>query len=188
MAASGALPLHSGTRGPRDWAADSAALAKPDLDPAMRPSHRASTGRRNQRKNTKVHFSFQDDTIEWATKKLMPLFRLRGAPKSLLDQEHFAEAVLRIAHPQLVALRSKDAFAKIPLDAITAALKLSPKELAAVQVEQVNPLDWLVKTVADESRWFMEPVDMRAVFIEKFPCADGKKHVNERSPGKEREK
>lgn len=132
--------------------------------------------------------TFPDDTIEMALEKLLPLFRLRGAPTNTVDRERFAAAVLRIAHPQLVALRCKDAFAKIPADVITAALKTPVAELDAIRVDQVNPLDWLIETVMDESRWFIEPVDMRLIFIERFPCADGKQTVNDRNTGKRLEK
>ena len=123
--------------------------------------------------------TFPDTTIDWALLKLLPLFRMRGAPKSVGDRELFAAAVLRIAHPKLVELRAADPFSVPTVESIDAAL--AADELDAVQVRGANPFEWLVTTVVDESRWFLEPVDLRAIFIERYPCADGKKAVNDRS-------
>ncbi len=176
-----------------------------------------------------MYLVFSEEVLDWAVQKLLPLFRLKGAPKSAGDRERYAGAVLRIAHPQLVFLRCLQAespFATIeealrlteeerkiitdsdadlaallvakarmpwvgnPLVAIppvliAAALRLPPSELDAIKIDRpglgrVNPFDWLVDAAADESRWFLEAIDLRLIFIERFPCADGRKHVQDR--------
>ncbi len=176
-----------------------------------------------------MHLTFSEEVIDWAVQKLLPLFRLKGAPKTTGDRERYAGAVLRIAHPQLVFLRClhwdasfdtieaalrltedekkilKDTdedlaelleaktrmpwvgnpLVHLPPALICAALRLPPAELDKIRIDRpglgkVNPLDWLVDAAVDECRWFMEAIELRLIFIERFPCADGKKHVQER--------
>lgn len=176
-----------------------------------------------------MHLVFTSEVLDWAVDKLLPLFRLKGAPRSDPDRERYAGAVLRIAHPQLVFLRClqsespwatieealrltdqeraiiKDSdevlaawltakarmpwvgnpLVPIPAALVAASLRLPPSELDKIKIERpglgrVNPLDWLVDAAVDESRWFLEAIDLRLIFIERFPCADGKKHVSDR--------
>lgn len=176
-----------------------------------------------------MHLTFTESVIDWAAQKLLPLYRLRGAPINEKDRNQYAASILRIAHPQLVFLRclqSESPFATIeaalrltedekkiiqdtdkdlavllaakarmpwvgnplvpiPSALILAALRLPAKELDTIKIERpglgkVNPFEWLVDAAVDESRWFLEAIDLRLIFDQRFPCADGKKHVTDR--------
>jgi len=126
--------------------------------------------------------SFPEETIEWAVSKLFPLLRMRGAPKSVSDREHYAAAVLRFAHPEIVRLRSRDRYAAIPEAEILEAAKMDPERLEQVTLKagslgEVNPMTWLVAAGLDQSRFFLEAVDLRVIFVERFPAADGIEYV-----------
>lgn len=64
---------------------------------------------------------------------------------------------------------------EIPSVFIKAALRLMPKELEEITVTEakIKPLDWLIDSALDSSRFFPEAVDLRALFAKKLPCADG---------------
>lgn len=128
--------------------------------------------------------TFPDETIDWARKKLQPLFRKRGAPETLGAQKSYAAAILRIAHPGLVALRVNLQDFQPTAEQIEEALIMTAEELSTVHFRTMgvvaNPFDWLVTLAEDESRFFIEPVDMRLLFLECYPCADGRKKVTVR--------
>lgn len=128
--------------------------------------------------------TFPPDAIDWACGKLKPLLRRRGAPTGRVEQEAYAASVLRIAHPALVELRVKYQDREIPEGKIAEALGAPKAALEKTRIAGENPLDWLVMTADDEALFFVEPVDLRGIFIEKYPCADGRTKFTPRG-GKE---
>lgn len=131
-----------------------------------------------------MYLEFPTTTLDWCAVKLSPLFRLRSSPKERRDREQFAAAVLRIAHPELVELRCLSPRRPLSDEVITAALLIPPKLLDGVKICRpglgvVNPLNWLIGHFVDTSRFFPEPIQMRFVFADKFPCADGQDDLGE---------
>lgn len=64
---------------------------------------------------------------------------------------------------------------EIPSVFVKAALRIPPSELEEITVTaaKIKPVDWLIDTALDSSRFFPEPIDLRAYFEKRLPCADG---------------
>lgn len=125
-----------------------------------------------------MYLEFPATTVDWCVGKLSPLFRLRSAPKTRADREHFAAAVLRIAHPELVELRCLSPRMVLEEKNVAAALLVPVTLLEGVRINRpgigtVNPLNWLICHFIDTAIFFPESVVMRRAFADKFPCADG---------------
>ncbi len=125
-----------------------------------------------------MYLEFPGDTVDWCEYKLSPLFGMRSAPKSKYEREHYAAAILRIAHPELVELRCLSPRKALKEEIVIAALAIPPKLLEAVRIQRpklgsVNPLNWIIGICSDTARFCPAPIEMRIKFVESFPCADG---------------
>ena len=125
-----------------------------------------------------MYLEFPEEAVDWCVKKLAPLLGLRSAPKSMYEKEHYAAAILRIAHPEIVELRCLSPRTALKEEIVIAALAIRPKLLEGVRIQRpklgsVNPLNWLINVCSDTARFCPAPIEMRIKFVDHFPCADG---------------
>lgn len=124
---------------------------------------------------------FSESAVEWAMEKLTPLASCRNAPiGNPTALTAHAKALLRIAHPVIVAARVRYAVrdAKHPREYVPteADLAATAAECEAVQLlhngSQVNPVDWLIDKALDTEEFYPPPPRLRALF-KYWPTADG---------------
>lgn len=110
--------------------------------------------------------------------RLMDVLRVTDSEISALSAENPALfSALTERKPPTDWIRNPSG--QIPSVFIKAALRLEPKELEEITVTaaKIKPLDWLIDTALDNARFFPEPVDLRALFAKKLPCADGEEYA-----------
>jgi hypothetical protein len=119
---------------------------------------------------------FDDKTIIWGMKYLNLMKHKRGFPELISGIEAETGALLRIAHPVLVKARwdwnikgnTPDEFCP-KLDMVNP----DPKDLDAAKINDVHPMEWLAQYALDNFQFFPAAVELRRIFQEKFPTADG---------------
>ena len=121
--------------------------------------------------------TFSESAVTWAMEKLLALGSCRNAPTQFPAMEAHAKALLRIAHPVIVQHRIKWAQEKQlhpdTYEVTDEDLAASGDALQAVGIDGVNPVDWLIERAVDESDFYPNPPQMRAMFT-RWPCADSK--------------
>jgi hypothetical protein len=107
---------------------------------------------------------------------------LKGFPALDVGVEAVAGALLRIAHPVIVEARLDWAIKGGSLDDFDpssdiinpGAEALSLVTLIHPKIKTpINPMIWMVDMALDKYNWFPAPIDLRRIFVEKFPPADG---------------
>lgn len=116
--------------------------------------------------------------LDFPQEKLMDVLRVPAEEiEKLKDTQPLLATALSQRRPPTNWIRN--ASGEIPEVFLRAALRLEPKELEKILVTeaQMKPMDWLVDTALDRSRFFPEPMELRRMFTDRLPCADGEQYV-----------
>jgi hypothetical protein len=125
---------------------------------------------------------FNDETLMWGMGYLNLMKHKRGFPELTSGIQAEARALLRIAQPVIVAAHwnwnikggTDSEFSPKP-EMVNPGVQALEK---AVVVDHpilgtVNPMAWIVDYALDNFQFFPAAVELRRVFQDKFPTADG---------------
>jgi hypothetical protein len=124
---------------------------------------------------------FNEDTLDWGMKQMNQLKHLRGFPELPEGIEAVAAALLRIAHPVLVLSRLEwGVHCESTFNPSSDMINPGAEALSIVRIPHpkiedspVNPMNWIINHALDNFQFFPAPVELRRIFMEKFPAADG---------------
>lgn len=136
---------------------------------------------------------FSDESVTWMMDRLEAFTDMVGFPTKPQGVKVYAEAVLRIAHPEFVKLRweyglqGKDDPKELT-ETITGKNLEDVVVVGHPKLGTVNPVAWLIAECADSFKFCPKPIEMRQIFDAQLPCADGKTlGATEKSPDLDRE-
>lgn len=128
-----------------------------------------------------MHLNFNDQTIAWALQKIMILRFKPGFPTDSIDSvadeqlRRLAVALLRIAHPAMVALQCNHV--RLTDQAIEHALATAPEELERIELSRtqgkIKPFDYTVDFIYERFTFFPAIAEVRVQVLDVFPPADG---------------
>jgi hypothetical protein len=119
---------------------------------------------------------FNEETIDWAMGQMDRMKHLRGFPELAVGVEAVAAALLRIAHPVLVSLRwDWNISGNVPEQFSPRQEQINPgkEKLETDNIRGVHPMKWMIDYALDNHTFFPAPVELRRIFQERFPTADG---------------